>query len=623
MSNCCINLPCANTSIGTVNQYISTLFNTLMVAQCSLSPPDYWPPDYGDIAIKRGFQEYDFIIVGAGAAGSVVANRLSENPNWNILLLDAGGDPPIESVVPAFPFEILKTQYDWQYSIENTDTLGLYSGNYWPRGKMLGGSTSLNFLIYARGNERDYNHWEQLGNPTWGFNDVLKYFKKSENNMYPEIANAFGGYYHSTKGLLSVELVNSSLPLSADIRMAAEELGFNYVLDLNAVKHVGVTIQQLTIRSGKRESAATAFLVSAKDRPNLHIVKHAHVENLEIDRNGVVSRVKFNLRGEKEFTVRARKEVILSAGTINTPQILMLSGIGPRTHLEQLQIPVIRDLQIGKNLHDYPYIFMLLKLDKNTAVEITVNDLIQGYYLYLTQHTGPFSNIGTFENVVNFNSRDPFSNYPDFQYYHIGYQRGQVSDVITFFNGLGYNDIVINIAVDVIKEANMVIVPLVLLDPQSRGKILLRGKEPVLKPKIYPNYLRTPSDMQTFLRAIRLYLRFLNTVAFRKHEAELVLIPMPECDVLESDSDEYWVCYTRNMVATALHPCGTAKMGPDSDPDSVVDYRLKVKRTTGLRVIDASIIPKIPSGNLQAPTMMIGEKGADFVKEDWGFIGKN
>uniref|UniRef100_A0A1B0D7C5 Glucose-methanol-choline oxidoreductase N-terminal domain-containing protein n=1 Tax=Phlebotomus papatasi TaxID=29031 RepID=A0A1B0D7C5_PHLPP len=609
-------------STGMVNQYLTIMLNYLTMAQCSLSEPQMWPRDYGDIVIEKGFEEkYDFIIVGAGSAGSVLANRLSENPHWKILLLEAGGDPPIESMIPRMFSFLTKSKYDWGYNVEISERASLYSSNgaYWPRGKMLGGSSSMNTMIYVRGNEDDYNNWERLGNPTWGWRYVLPYFKKSEGNRNPEIANAYGKYYHSTKGPLSVELYNSSDPLSLDIIKAAEELGFQFVPDINGYNHIGFTLSQGTLKSGVRESAATAFLVPTKNRSNLHVVKNAHVLSLEITNNGVVSGVRMNLRGQKEVKAFAKKEVILSAGTINSPQILMLSGIGPASHLEDLGIPAIKNLSVGKNLQDHPQVALFIQMDKTSAKSATVEDLLRSYLTYLTHHSGMFASTGTAETIGYINTRDPSARYPDFQYYHIGFQKGQSDDIITFVESLGYNDVLANTASDVVKDGTVILVLVTLLEPKSRGEILLRSSDPVDKPKIYANYLQENTDVESFIRAIRLYLKFLTTESYKNHEAELVAIPIPECDALNFDSDEYWACYIRYMVGTLYHPVGTNKMGPNSDPDSVVDYKLRVKGTTGLRVIDASIMPVIPRGNTNAPTMMIAEKAANFIKNRWGF----
>ncbi|XP_059619953.1 glucose dehydrogenase [FAD, quinone]-like [Phlebotomus argentipes] len=500
-------------STGAVNQYISLLFNYLTISQCSLSSPETWPRDYGDIAIRKGFEEYDFIIVGAGSAGCVLANRLSENPRWKILLLEAGGDPPIESAIPGLMLTLMKTQYDWQYYMELSEKPNFNRVNlgYWPRGKMLGGSSSMNGMLYVRGNEDDYDNWEALGNPTWGFANVLEYFKKSEQNHNPEIADAFGGFYHSKDGLLSVELYKNNDTFNQDFIESAQEMGFKFILDINANEHIGFTFSQGTIRSGVRESTAKAFLIPAMNRPNLHIVKHAHVTKLEIDNRGVVSGVSMKLRGQTELKAFANKEVILSAGAINSPQILMLSGIGPASHLQEMGIPMIRNLQVGKNLQDHMMIPLIVKLDRSTATPVNPTGILESFAEYLMRHTGTLATTGTIQTIGYVNVHDPLSS----------------------------------------------------------------------------------------------------------HEAELFIIPIPECDLLTFDSDEYWECYCRVTITTVFHPVGTAKMGPDSDPDAVVDYRLRVKGVKGLRVIDASVMPIIPSGNTNAPTIMVAEKGADFIKEDW------
>ncbi|XP_059615624.1 glucose dehydrogenase [FAD, quinone]-like [Phlebotomus argentipes] len=473
----CVCSPYTNISTGAVSQYISLFLNILTTPRF---PPELWPKDYGDIAIDQGFEEYDFIIVGAGSAGCVLANRLSENPQWKILLVEAGGDPPVESLV-RLCLHLVESDYDWKYYIEPSEKYSKLSG-LWPRGKMLGGSSSMNAMMYVRGIENDYNHWEELGNPSWGWKNVLQYFKKSERNQNPEIADAFGGYYHSKSGLLNVEHFNSNEPINSYLIQAAKELGYEYVPDMNADKRIGITTGQGTVKAGVRDSTAAAFLRPAKNRPNLHVVKHAQVLGLEINHKAEVSGVQMNLRGQKVLKAFAKKEVILSAGAINSPQILMLSGIGPAAHLRQFEIPVIRHLQVGKNLQDHPFVPLIFKFDESTAIPVTMTQTLQGFLQYFTEHT--------------------------------------------------------------------------------------------------------------------------------------------ECDYLVFDSDPYWECYCRYMTTTLYHPVGTVKMGPDSDPNAVVDHTLRVKGVKGLRVIDASIMPRIPRGNTNAPTIMIGEKGADFVKRSWGYTGQ-
>ncbi|GAB0093746.1 hypothetical protein DMENIID0001_089200 [Sergentomyia squamirostris] len=622
----CISSPCVThlAGPGSVNQYMRLLLNSLLLSQCSISPPEMWPADYGDIVIQEGFSEYDFIIVGAGSAGCVLANRLSENPNWKILLLEAGGDPPVESSIPRLFPKIWHGKYSWNYHVESSDQYSISSknGNFWPRGKMLGGSSAMNVMYYVRGNDDDYNNWAALGNPTWDWDSVLPYFKKSEMNLNPEIADAFGGYYHSTTGLQAVQLFNSNESINAILVEAALEMGYEFLQDYNADKYIGFTYSQGTFRDGERVSAARAFLLPAMNRPNLDIVKYAHVENLVIDDNGVVSGVNVNLRGEQKFAVTARQEVILSAGSINSPQILMLSGIGPEETLNSLGIPIIKNLPVGKNLQDHPFINLVFRMDESSAVEINLDEITKDFLSYLETHTGYFSTIGSLQTLGYINVRDSTSRYPDIQIYPFFFQKGRTEDIKFLLESVGYIEPISVAASTAAENSDVLMLFISNIVSKSIGQVDLRSADPADKPCIFANYLSDEADLEVFLKTIRLYFQFLNTETFTKHEVEFFNIPIPDCDVLEFDSDEYWICYIRHMTSTTFHPVGTAKMGPDSDPDAVVDCKLKVKGTTGLRVIDASIMPVIPRGNTNAPTMMVAEKGADFVKEDWGFMGQ-
>ncbi|XP_055678451.1 glucose dehydrogenase [FAD, quinone]-like [Lutzomyia longipalpis] len=619
----CYCSPCTSLSTGAVNQYIKLLLNYLALSQCSLSAPEMWPADYGDIAIKRGFQEYDFIIIGAGSAGCVLANRLSENPDWKILLLEAGGDPPIESAIPRFFPKVQRTPYDWEFYTERSQKHSIFRGEatYLTRGKMLGGSSSLNAMYYIRGNEDDYNNWEALGNPTWGWKNVLEYFKKSEANHDPEIADDFGGYYHGKDGPMSVELFNSDESLKYDIVQSALELGFKFIPDVNAKNHIGFTFAQGNVKSGIRESTATAFLVPAMNRGNLDIVKYAHVLKLVTKEDEKVVGVKMLLKGRKEFTVYARKEVIVSAGPINSPQILMLSGIGPADHLTKLKIPVIRNLQVGKNLQDHLFVPLFIKLDEPSAKAANESTAMQAYFLYLSQHKGPLANIGTLETLGFVNVHDPLAKYPDFQYYHATFQKDQVRDMKFYMKRAHHEDTITEFMGSEISNCNIMVVLVAFLQEKSRGEILLRSSDPTEKPRIIPNYLSEYYDIAAFIKAIRLYQKFLNTEAMKKHDAYLTLLPIPECDAKGYDSDRYWECYCRYMTASVSHPSGTTKMGPDTDSEAVVDYKLKVKGIKGLRVVGGNIMPRITRGNINAPTVMIAEKAADFIKQDWKYKG--
>uniref|UniRef100_U5EYT3 Putative glucose dehydrogenase n=1 Tax=Corethrella appendiculata TaxID=1370023 RepID=U5EYT3_9DIPT len=610
---------CAQQSVGPANQLFGLLIQTLLAAQCGISSPDYWPKDYGPTALEKGLEEYDFIVVGAGSAGSVVANRLSENPNWKVLLLEAGGDPPIESEIPDLFFSLQNSSHDWSYNaaLSKHASKSTLHGSFWPRGKMLGGCAAINAMIYCRGNNRDYDQWEQMGNPTWGWSNVLEYFKKSEDNRATNIADAKGGQFHRKGGYLTVDNFATNEPFVNDLFNAIKELGHKEILDITSDEFNGFTRIQGTIRDGTRCSAAKAFLASIKDRPNLHIIKHAHVTNLEYGTNREVVGVKFLINEKTPLIARSRKEVVLSAGSINTPQILLLSGIGKEKSLLKLGITPIANLNVGKNLQDHVIIPLIFTSAKPIPMEYDESKLFENFAQYLMNRTGRFASHGAtnfvgFVNSVN-GSTDP---YPDVQYHYFIIPKGSpkssyvplkfqydvtVSD--SFLESNRFNDVILAFAV--------------LLNPKATGKVKLLTTNPLDAPKIDPNYLNRIEDVQTMLRAIRIKQQIMQATALKDYGFQMYKINIPGCVNHTYDTDAYWECYSRHLSTTLYHPVGTCKMGPDYDRDAVVDYRLRVRGVQGLRIADGSIMPKIVSGNTNAPIIMIGEKVSDFIKEDW------
>jgi choline dehydrogenase len=488
---------------------------------------------------------------------------------------------------------------------------------------MLGGSGAMNAMFYVRGNRRDFDQWEMLGNPGWGWQNVLEYFKKSEDNQQPLVLNSGNGRFHRQGGLLKVSTPQTEHLLDQLILTAAQEIGYRSIVDFNGEEHIGYSLGQATIDSvqGLRCSPATAFLASAANRTNLHVFKNAHVTKLDFNIDGSVAGVNFMLNGQlNNLVVRPRKEVILSAGAINTPLILMLSGIGPEKNFRKLGVPLVKNLPgVGKNLQDHvwcPLLFRFRNLN-NTAPVNTEEELQR----FLGNRSGMFSESGISSLMGFINTADPLNPYPDIQYHY--FRMPANSPTLTaMIQNYGYELSVVQSFLQANKDADVLMAMVVLLNPKSYGKIKLTGSDPLQKPRIDAGYLYMPEDVATMIRGIRHQQKLLATKTFTMAGAELYPVVVPGCQAASilPDSDGYWECYIRHMSTTLYHPSGTAKMGPDTDRDAVVDARLKVKGLPNLRVADASIMPKIVSANTNAAAIMIGEKASDLIKADWPMV---
>lgn len=474
----------------------------------------------------------------------------------------------------------------------------------------------MNGMIYLRGNDRDYDTWEKLGNPTWGWNDVLPYFKKSEDQRVEFFAQ--DKKYHSEGGEMKLNYMLGSDEVKETFLGAVREKGLKFIEDMNSEdgKRVGYSYVQANVHEGVRQTAFKEFINPVQKRANLNIIKHAHVKNIEIDDKGTVTGVQFSYNDTKVFTVKAKKEVILSAGAIGTPQLLMLSGIGPGKHLKKLEIPLIKDLPVGRNLQDHVAVPLFFVLNKSTAQEPTKDGILDEIFAYATRRTGALSATGSGAGDMIGLIDTANQGYPDIQLFHHSFRRGAF-DLQFYLSVMGYEEIIGRVILDANRLQHIGIVNVVLLNPKSQGKIKLRSVDPKAKPKIYPNYLNHTDDIETLVRGIKYQVDFLKTEEFKNNEVDLLQLPLAECRGIEIPSDEYWQCYATYMSTSMYDPTSTAKMGPKSDKTSVVDSRLKVKGIQGLRVVDASVMPKIVSANTNAAVIMIAEKGADFVKEDW------
>jgi choline dehydrogenase len=517
---------------------------------------------------------YDYVIVGAGSAGCVLANRLTEDPTTTVLLLEAGGPDEAQEIhIPAAFSSLFKSPLDWAYETEEQP----YLNNrrlYWPRGRVLGGSSSINAMVYIRGNRRDYDHWRDLGNEGWGYSDVLPYFKKAENE------ERGASEYHGTGGPLNVTDHRTRNPLSRAFVEAGVESGIPLTDDFNGYEQDGVGFYQVTQRLGLRHSAAVGYVHPILSRPNFTLQTHAHVTNVIFEGTRAVG-VAYIHDGEKR-QVNAR-EVILSGGAINSPQLLMLSGIGPANHLKALGLPVVADLPgVGQNLQDHPAIVVLYA--STQPISLAHAQTPENLQDFIDNKMGPLtSNIAEAGAFIRTQADLAM---PDIQYHFTPVY--YLNHGFTVLEGDGYT-----------------IAPCVLR-PQSRGFIALRSTNPTEAPIIQPNYFADEADMQVLVEGVKFARKLGAARAFAPfHDKEMY--PGPQVQ-----SDEEIAEYIRNYVETLYHPVGTCKMGNDSM--SVVDAHLRVRGVEGLRVVDASIMPTVVGGNTNAPTITIAEKTADLIK---------
>ncbi|MBP5971311.1 GMC family oxidoreductase N-terminal domain-containing protein [Brasilonema sp. CT11] len=501
--------------------------------------------------------QYDYIVIGAGSAGCVVANRLTEDGKTTVLLLEAGNPPHLaEHEVPLDWVKLWGTEVDWAYFTEEEPHL---NGRkiYCPRGKVLGGTSSINAMIYIRGNRHDYDRWQELGNPGWSYEDVLPYFKKSENQQHG------ASEFHGVDGELSVTDPIAPAVTSQRFVEAAVALGYERNLDFNAEQQEGAGLYQLTIKDGKRHSAGAAFLVPILDRPNLTVTTGALVTRLLFEETRTVG-VEYIHQGRIHQSF-VQQEVILSAGAIDSPKLLMLSGIGNAEHLRSLDIPVVVNLPgVGQNLQDHLHVAVAHQATQDLQPASTSNLAEAGLFLHTEGRLDAAPDLQLYSAPVLWT--------------HPAYAR----------EGPGFAASVC------------------LTNPQSRGSVSLRSASPNDSPIIRMNYLQSESDVQKLVAGIKIIRQLCNSSVFDEFRGEEVA---PGANVT---SDEALQAYIRETCDSVYHPVGTCKMGTDAD--SVVDPELRVHGVEGLRVVDASIMPTLITGNTNAPTIMIGEKAADLIK---------
>ncbi|KAK9753153.1 GMC oxidoreductase [Popillia japonica] len=546
-------------------------------------------------------ETYDFIIVGAGSGGSALIHRLSEISDWKILVLEAGGEPDIITDIPVWSTLAHHTHLNWKFFTETEEGVAMALDGqrmHWPRGKSLGGSSILNYMIFSRGAKEDYDKWARGGNPGWSYKEVLPFFKKLETCKIHNRDVEYRGH----DGPINVENAYQS-------DAAAQNAGYKN-LDYNGKEHQGVSYCQATTKKGFRCSGERCYIRPVKNRKNLTIRLHSHVTKVLI-KNKTAYGVQFSKDG-KIYRAYARKEVILSAGVINSAHTLLLSA-----QLEKFGIELVEDLPVGQKIYDHP-VYWGLGFTLDEPLRYNVEDALQdkAFKELYNEGTGILHDLTRAESLIFIKTPLATENVSDIELIFLSTHFSKDQEVFggnvklskEFYNKM-YKKYEDKIAVGCL---------IVLMHPESYGRMELKSADPFEYPRLYHGYFTDAErlDMRTMIAGIREAIRVMLSPPFNKHGIKLMDEPMVGCEQHKYDSDEYWECALRHLTSTLFHQTTTCKMGPANDPEAVVDNRLRVYGVNNLRVADTSVIPIQITGHTNVPGFLVGEMAANIIKTE-------
>nr|XP_012146264.1 PREDICTED: glucose dehydrogenase [FAD, quinone]-like [Megachile rotundata] len=552
---------------------------------------------------------FDFIVVGAGVAGPIIARRLSDNPWWSVLLIEAGPEEPTMTSIPGLAFHAVNSTLDWNYKTEPTmphptaclETDGVCT---WPRGKMVSGTGGLYGMMYARGHPEVYNSWARSGAIGWSYDEITHYFERAENPIDQSIVSD-KPRTAPIPGPMKIQYYPHKPKFADEVLKAASELNYR-VGKRKEYDQTGFMIAPMVTENGLRGTTSRNYLRPVHGRPNLRVLINAQVTKVLMNQweNRAYGVELIDKDGFKRV-VKANKEVILSAGAVGSPQILMNSGIGPKEHLTKLGLQVFKDLPVGQNLHNHVSVAIHCSI-KDTAYEAMTMDSVNEY---LDTRTGPLSSTGLTQVTAFLESSFAVTGVPDIQVFFDGFSPKCPRTGLEFecLNG----------ALALCSDRREIVLRPTAVTVGSRGFMKLRSADPVAPPLIYPNYFTDMKDVKVLVEGIKKAIDLMNTRTMKKWDLKLESVVHPLCANYHFGSDAYWECYVRAATGPENHQSGTCKMGAYDDPTAVVDPELRVRGVPNIRVADASVFPSVPNSNPIAGIMMVAEKAADMIRHTW------